>query len=116
MSSWDELLDFVKNDSNVNPSLPEHHVSHHVTDLSQLPVFNTDNLNIKLPEGVEFTVNREGYLPVTFNRLEWANSLSNESLFRSLGVGLIPDQQDEEKEEDVTSEEGVKKDDHSSNL
>ena len=99
MSSWDELLNFVKEENNVNPALLEH-VTEHVTDHTQ---FNTDNLKIKLSDGKEFKIDRPSYLPVTFSRLDWAKNVSKESLFRSLGVALIP----EEEKGTSTSEEDV---------
>ena len=89
MSSWDELLNFVKEENNVNPALPEH-VTQHVTNPTQ---FNTDNLKIKLSDGKEFKIDRPSYLPVTFTRLDWAKNVSKESLFRSLGVALIPEEE-----------------------
>ena len=104
MSSWDELLNFVKEENNVNPALPEHvteHVTEHLTNPSQ---FNEDNLKIKLSDGVEFKIDRPSYLPVTFSRLDWAKSVSNESLFRSLGVAMLPE---EEEKGTSTSEEDM---------
>ncbi|KAL5258439.1 hypothetical protein ACHWQZ_G009068 [Mnemiopsis leidyi] len=96
MSSWDELLNFVKEEENVNPT---EHVTEHVTNTTR---FNTDNLNVKLADGTEFKIHRPDYLPVTFGRLEWADNLSHESLFRSLGVALMP-----EGEETVQCEGGA---------
>ena len=96
MSSWDELLNFVKEEEYVNPT---EHVTEHVTNTTR---FNTDNLNVKLADGTEFKIHRPDYLPVTFGRLEWADNLSHESLFRSLGVALMP-----EGEETVQCEGGA---------
>ena len=105
MSSWNELLEFVKSESNVDPSHPRHHVTDHVTNSpsSHLPAFNTDNLNIRLEDGTEFTVKKQTYQPVTFGRLQWADNLSNESLFRSLGAALMPDVENSELEVGASS-------------
>ena len=105
MSTWNELLEFVKSESNVDPSHPRHHVTDHVTNSpsSHLPAFNTDNLNIRLEDGTEFTVKKQTYQPVTFGRLQWADNLSNESLFRSLGAALMPDVENSELEVGASS-------------
>lgn len=84
-NSWEELLEFVKNDQNIpDPEISTSPIS------NKVPQFNESNLNIKLQDGKEFKIKKFQYEPVSFHKLEWIDRVPAEDVLDSLGVPLIP--------------------------